>query len=89
MQFQEKSQLTDFTSAQRLAELDKFRFQQWALSLIDARPLKDGEGSFRGVDVLLYFYESKDERRKIIVQVKGIGVKRSDVAIPRSRDSTT
>ena len=69
MQFQEKSQLTDFTSAQRLAELDKFRFQQWALSLIDARPLKegDGNGADRGVDGLQYFYECKDERRKIIV----------------------
>ena len=32
------------------------------------------------MDGLLYFYESKDERRKIIVQVKGGGVKRGDVA---------
>jgi hypothetical protein len=31
------------------------------------------------VDRLLYFYECKDERRKIIVQVKGGGVKRGDV----------
>jgi len=28
----------------------------------------------------MYFYESKDERREIIVQVKGGGVKRGDVA---------
>ena len=82
LQFQEKGQPTDFHSAQRLAELDKFQFQHWALSLIDARPLKegDGKGADRGVDGLLYFYESKDERRKIIVQVKGGGVKRGDVA---------
>ena len=39
-----------------------------------------GSGADRGVDGLLYFYESKDERRKIIVQVKGGGVKRNDVA---------
>lgn len=47
-----------------------------------ASPLEegDGKGADRGVDGLLYFYESKDERRKIIVQVKGGGVKRSDVA---------
>ena len=32
------------------------------------------------MDGLLYFYESKDERRKIIVQVEGGGVKRGDVA---------
>jgi SAM-dependent methyltransferase len=82
LQFEEKGQPTDFESAKRLAELDKFQFQHWALSLIDARPLKegDGKGADRGVDGLLYFYESKDERRKIIVQVKGGGVKRGDVA---------
>jgi DNA modification methylase len=82
LQFEEKGQPTDFTSAQRLAVLDKFQFQHWALSLIDARPLKegDGKGADRGVDGLLYFYDSKDERRKIIVQVKGGGVKRGDVA---------
>ena len=32
------------------------------------------------MDGLLYFYESKDERCKIIVQVKGGGMKRNDVA---------
>ena len=82
LQFEEKGQPTDFHSAQRLAELDKFQFQHWALSLIDARPLRegDGKGADRGVDGLLYFYDSKDERRKIIVQVKGGGVKRGDVA---------
>ena len=36
-------QPTDFRSAQRLAELDKFQFQHWALSLIDARPLKEAK----------------------------------------------
>ena len=82
LQFEEKGQPTDFESAKRLAEMDKFQFQHWALSLIDARPLKegDGKGADRGVDGLLYFYESKDERRKIIVQVKSGGVKRGDVA---------
>jgi|GEM_PF-429324 len=38
------------------------------------------EGTDRGVDGLLYFYEGKDERARIIVQVKGGGVKRDDVA---------
>jgi hypothetical protein len=80
--FEERGQPTDFPSAKRLAELDKFQFQHWALSLVDARPLKegDGKGADRGVDGLLYFYESKDERRKILVQVKGGGVNRGDVA---------
>ena len=34
----------------------------------------------RDVDGLLYFYASQDERGKSIVQVKGGGVKRNDVA---------
>jgi DNA modification methylase len=82
VQFEERGQPTDFGSAKRLAKLDKFQFQHWALSLINARPLRegDGKGADRGVDGLLYFYESKDERRKIIVQVKGGGVNRGDVA---------
>ncbi len=101
IEFEEKGQPTDFASAKRLAELDKFQFQHWALSLIGARPLREGEGkgADRGVDGLLYYYETerKDllnrikedapgvrndpvQREKIIVQVKGGGVNRSDVA---------
>jgi DNA modification methylase len=100
IEFEEKGQPTDFESAKRLAKLDKFQFQHWALSLIGARPLKEGEGkgADRGVDGLLYFYETerkdipgrvKEEplprnepvhREKIIVQVKGGGVNRADVA---------
>src|SRR5216110_50051 len=100
IEFEEKGQPTDFASAKRLAELDKFQFQHWALSLIGARPLREGEGkgADRGVDGLLYFYETERKdipgrvmeeplpksepvhREKIIVQVKGGGVNRSDVA---------
>ena len=43
IQFEEKGQPTDFESAKRLAELDKFQFQHWALSLIGARPLREGK----------------------------------------------
>jgi adenine specific DNA methylase Mod len=80
--YEEKGQPTDFGSAKALAELDKWQFQQWALSLIDARPRTEGEGkgADRGVDGMLYFYESKDKREKILVQVKGGGVNRADVA---------
>jgi site-specific DNA-methyltransferase (adenine-specific) len=100
IEFEEKGQPTDFASAKRLAELDKFQFQHWALSLIGARPLREGEGkgADRGVDGLLYFYETERKdipgrireeplprsepvhREKIIVQVKGGGVNRGDVA---------
>jgi hypothetical protein len=62
--------------------LDKWQFQQWALSLIGARPRTqgDGKGADRGVDGLIYFHESKDKRERILVQVKGGSVKRNDVA---------
>src|SRR5207248_9972741 len=64
VEFEEKGQPTDFASAKRLAELDKFQFQHWALSLIGARPLKEGEGkgADRGVDGLLYYYETERKR---------------------------
>ncbi|MGP8199910.1 MAG: site-specific DNA-methyltransferase [Limisphaerales bacterium] len=82
VQFEERGQPTDFGSAKELAGLDKWQFQQWALSLIDARPRTEGEGkgADRGVDGMLYFYETKDKREKILVQVKGGGVQRNDVA---------
>jgi len=81
-QFEEKGQPTDFGSARELASLDKWQFQQWALSLIGARPRTAGEGkgADRGVDGMLFFYESKEKREKILVQVKGGGVQRNDVA---------
>jgi site-specific DNA-methyltransferase (adenine-specific) len=82
VEYEEKGQPTDFGSAKALAELDKWQFQQWALSLIDARPRTegDGKGADRGVDGMLYFYESRDERKKILVQVKGGGVQRNDMS---------
>ena len=82
VKYEEKGQPTDFASAKALAELDKWEFQQWALSLIEARPRSQGggKGADRGVDGVLYFYEAEDQRQKILVQVKGGGVQRNDVA---------
>lgn len=82
LKYEEIGQPVDIGSARRLAEMDKFQFQHWALSLIEARPLREGtgHGADRGVDGLLFFYEGKNDRRKIIVQVKGGSVKRADVA---------
>ena len=70
IEFEEKGQPTDIGGARQLAENDKFQFQHWALSLVHARPLKegDGKGADRGVDGLLYFYET--ERKDIPGRVK-------------------
>ena len=40
----------------------------------------EGKGADRDVDGVLYFYETKEKREKILVQIKGGGVQRSDVA---------
>ena len=63
IKFVEKGQPTDFESAKRLAELDKFQFQHSVLSLVGARPLKEGQGkgADRGVDGLLFFYETVEQ----------------------------
>lgn len=76
----------DFESAVNLAERDKFKFQDWAISLIGANP-PSGEskkGADRGVDGIILFYDVEDMKnpklRKIVVQVKGGGTGRGDVA---------
>jgi site-specific DNA-methyltransferase (adenine-specific) len=78
----------DFEGARRLAETDKYSFQNWAISLIDSYP-PSGEskkGADRGIDGLILFNEKVDFKnpnpklRKIIVQVKGGGTGRGDIA---------
>jgi site-specific DNA-methyltransferase (adenine-specific) len=78
----------DYEGAQRLAESDKFAFQDWAISLIGAYP-PTGEarkGADRGIDGLILFHEAVSfaqphpKLRKIVVQVKGGGSGRGDVA---------
>lgn len=61
----------DLTGAQELAEQDRFQFQWWALSLIDARPYGDKKkGKDTGIDGYIYFSEEKDKTGKGIVSVK-------------------
>lgn len=81
--FVEKGQPVDLAGAKRLAELDRFQFQQWALNLVGALPMKaeGGKGADRGVDGLLLFHEAKDRRERILVQVKSGTVKRDDIGI--------
>lgn len=80
--FVERGQPDDLAGAERLAELDRFQFQQWAINLIGALPIKSGEGKGpdRGVDGLVSFWDAKDVRRQLLVQVKSGAVKRGDVA---------
>jgi site-specific DNA-methyltransferase (adenine-specific) len=75
------------SDARQLAEDDRFQFQFWALSLVQARPL-GGEagdragkrGADRGVDGLITFLDDNTARpKRIIVQVKSGKVKSGDI----------
>jgi site-specific DNA-methyltransferase (adenine-specific) len=76
----------DFEAAYRLAQNDKYAFQDWAISLIGANPPsgQSKKGADRGIDGLILFYDRVDIRkpqlRKIIVQVKGGATNRGDIA---------
>jgi site-specific DNA-methyltransferase (adenine-specific) len=77
----------DVPGAYQLAQDDRFQFQFWALSLVQARPLggevgsRQGQrGKDRGVDGLITFVdESKGTPKRVIVQVKSGKVKSGDI----------
>jgi site-specific DNA-methyltransferase (adenine-specific) len=64
---------TDLGGAERLAEENKYQFQYWALSLVDAHPV-DGvkKGADRGIDGRILFHEALGgDTKQIIFSVKG------------------
>jgi site-specific DNA-methyltransferase (adenine-specific) len=75
----------DLDGAHQLAREDRYQFQWWALSLIEARPLGgDGgrtgkKGSDRGVDGAINFIEERGQVKRALVQVKSGHVKAGDV----------
>jgi len=73
----------DLQSAIALAELNKYQFEWWALSLIGARPAQDKKkGADRGIDGFMYFFDDETGKaKKIVVQVKGgHNIERSQIA---------
>lgn len=64
----------DYAAAVDLAARDKYQFQWWACSLVNAQPYAGKKkGPDGGIDGLIYFMDSPDERtpKKIVVSVKG------------------
>lgn len=62
----------DTGGATTLADADKYEFQKWALSMIDAVPYKGGKkGGDGGVDGYVYFKPDGKTTEKAIVSVKG------------------
>ena len=72
----------DIEGARDLAERDKYQFQWWALSLIEAQPFSGKKkGADGGIDGLIYFRSDAKTTQRSIVSVKGGGV-----SVPMIRD---
>lgn len=77
----------DLHSARQLSLDDRYQFQWWALSLIQAKPLggdsdskKGKKGTDKGIDGIISFMDgARGEVRRIIVQVKSGNVKSGDI----------
>jgi site-specific DNA-methyltransferase (adenine-specific) len=64
----------DLESAVDLAARDKYQFQWWVVSLVDARPYGGKKkGADGGIDGILFFRSDKDKTEKALVSVKGGG----------------
>ncbi len=62
----------DLEGARDLAIRDKYQFQWWACSLVNAQPYQGKKkGSDTGIDGLIFFQDELNAVKKIIVSVKG------------------
>lgn len=62
----------DLEGARNLAERDKYQFQWWACSLVNAQPFQGKKkGADGGIDGLIFFQDEKAGAKKIVVSVKG------------------
>lgn len=62
----------DHGGATDLAVRDKYQFQWWACSLVNAQPFQGKKkGSDGGIDGLIFFQDDNTSHKKIVVSVKG------------------
>jgi site-specific DNA-methyltransferase (adenine-specific) len=62
----------DLGGARALAARDKYQFQWWACSLVNAQPWAGKKkGADGGIDGIIYFTDDPPESKKIVVSVKG------------------
>ena len=72
LQFDVLGTPTDLGGARNLALRDKYQFQWWACTLVNAQPFQGKKkGADTGIDGLIYFQDEAKEVKKIIVSVKG------------------
>ena len=63
---------TSLEGARELAARDKYEFQYWACSLVNAQPYQGKKkGADSGIDGLIFFQDDKGQSKKIIVSIKG------------------
>ena len=66
----------DLADARQLSHDDRYQFQWWALSLVQAKPLggeggREGKkGSDKGIDGVLNFLDAKGKTQRVLIQVK-------------------
>lgn len=62
----------DIDGARNLAQRDKYQFQWWACSLVNAQPWQGKKkGADTGIDGVIYFQDDDKLPKKIVVSVKG------------------
>ena len=62
----------DLASAMDLAQRDKYQFQWWAVSMVDAMPFGGKKkGADGGIDGIIYFKPDGKRTEKALVSVKG------------------
>ena len=73
LQFEVYGTPKDLDAARDLASRDKYQFQWWAVSLVDAQPFQGKKkGADPGIDGIKFFRDlDRREVRKIVVSVKG------------------
>lgn len=80
LQFEVHGTPKDLDAARDLATRDKYQFQWWAVSLVEAQPFQGKKkGADGGIDGLKFFHDvDKAGTRKIVVSVKGGGNLKAD-----------
>ena len=73
LQFEIHGTPKDLDAARDLARRDKYQFQWWAVSLVEAQPFQGRKkGADGGIDGLKFFRDlDKKDVRKLVVSVKG------------------
>ena len=81
IQFEVIGEPVDLAGARALAHQDRYQFQWWALSLIEAQPLGEKKkGADKGIDGVLTFPDERPTRAKrAVVQVKSGHVHAKDI----------